>query len=53
MTKLLGVLGLVLAFAVPAWSAELYAFGSLAVDYVIDTYTIIYLDSEFSLAGCF
>ena len=46
-------LGLVVAFFVPAWWGEISAFGVSAADWLIDAYTVIYVEGEILVSACF
>jgi hypothetical protein len=51
--RVLAGLGLVVAFFVPAWWRELGAGLASAGGWLIDAYTVIYVEGEIMISACF
>lgn len=46
-------LGLVAAFFVPAWWGEIVAAAESAAYWLVDAYTVIYVEGEILVSACF
>ncbi len=50
--RMLAGLGLVVAFFVPAWWGEIIIVAGSAANWMIDTYTVIYIEGGLLASAC-